>query len=364
MTALSESSYRGIQIIVLDAAPRGMVYFLYRMRMNAAERWKRMIVNRNPEYFLTVVRERNISRAAEQLYLSQSSLSQHIAKLETAMEVKLFDRSQNPLTLTEAGNLYCHYLESEMDRYRKFQTELGKLHTGRSQTVSLGLGTWRGSILFPEILPVFLNAYPQARINLHEYPVSELIALVQSGKLDFAVMNTAAEGISEEFASETIARERILLVTNRKAELTRKLLRAAAGGERADLQVLGGERYISLNRNLTVGRHVFGFLEKNLSVFPECLNTTNNSTALKLAAEGLGFCFLVETGIWDAMREPELTFFDLQTPELSIPLSVIYRKNGYLTPLSQCLITVIREYYRELLKKNEYCKSITKITIP
>lgn len=58
-----------------------------------------MVINRNPEYFLTIAREKSISRAAEKLYISQSSLSQYIAKLEDALEVKLFDRSGTPFSL-------------------------------------------------------------------------------------------------------------------------------------------------------------------------------------------------------------------------------------------------------------------------
>ena len=41
-----------------------------------------MFINRNPSYFLTIARERNITRAAEKLFITQSSLSQHLSKLE------------------------------------------------------------------------------------------------------------------------------------------------------------------------------------------------------------------------------------------------------------------------------------------
>ena len=47
---------------------------------------------KNPEYFLAIVKERSISKAAERLYLSQPYLSQYLAKLENALGVRLFDR--------------------------------------------------------------------------------------------------------------------------------------------------------------------------------------------------------------------------------------------------------------------------------
>ena len=58
---------------------------------------------KNPEYFLTIVKERSISKAAERLYLSQPYLSQYLAKLEGTVGAMLLDRSHTPLTLTPAG---------------------------------------------------------------------------------------------------------------------------------------------------------------------------------------------------------------------------------------------------------------------
>ena len=59
-----------------------------------------MYVNRNPEYFLTIAREGNISHAAEKLFLTQSSLSQHLQRLEKEVGMPLVDRSTIPLRLT------------------------------------------------------------------------------------------------------------------------------------------------------------------------------------------------------------------------------------------------------------------------
>ncbi|HWP51149.1 MAG TPA: LysR family transcriptional regulator [Clostridia bacterium] len=306
-----------------------------------------MVVNRNPEYFLTVAREKNISRAAEKLFISQPSLSQHISKLEEMLGVKLFDRSQNPLELTQGGQMYRSYLENSTHLYQKFESGLSSLYSSRNQTVNLGLGTWRGSILLPQILPAFLQEYPHAQVNLHEYPVSELYALLQDGKADFAVMNTSVAGSPESFVTEMINYERILLVMRRDNPVTQAFIQMRASEMPLDLKQLETNRFISLNRTLTVGRHVSNFLEKNLLVFSDRLNTTNNNTALQLVAAGLGFCFLVETGVRDASSYPDLVFFDTRSADLNIPLSFCYKVNTYLAPLAQALMTTIRDYYQD-----------------
>lgn len=309
-----------------------------------------MLVNRNPEYFLTIVREGSISRAAEKLFISQSSLSQHVAKLEEGLDVRLFDRSQSPISLTPAGRLYRNYLESNTYLYQKFQADLTDLNFSRSQTVHLGMGNWRGSLLTPGILPGFLGEHPQARVHLHEFPVSELYAMMEDGKVDFSVMNTSPAGVPDSFVNEIIAYERILLVIHKENPIAREFSRMQAESGTVDLHRLEAERLISLSNTLTVGRHVGNFLQKNRLNFANLLSSTNNATVLRLVAAGLGFCFLVETGLQDAARYPELVFFDLQSPELSIPLSLVSKNNGYLSPLARDLMDMIREHYHAVIR--------------
>ena len=82
-----------------------------------------MQVNKNPEYFLTVARERSISKAAEKLYVSQPYLSQHILRLEESFHTRFFNRETTPLTLTPAGEIYARSLESSRQLYQKLLQE-------------------------------------------------------------------------------------------------------------------------------------------------------------------------------------------------------------------------------------------------
>ena len=311
-----------------------------------------MIVNSNPEYFLTIVQENSISRAAEKLYISQSSLSQHLAKLEAGLQVKLFDRSTNPIQITEAGRIYQQYLESDRYLYQKLQSDLNEQNRSRSQRVSIGLGTWRGSLLLPEILPEFLNQHPRAQVDLREFPVSELYALTQNEKVDFSIMNTLSSGSPENLIQEIIAYERILLVLHRDSPTAKKYQEFREKGIPYDLDMLQSMRRISLNPKLSVGSHINSFLNRNHLTFSDCLYTTNNSTVLSLVSKGCGFCFLVETGLKDAFSHPELVVFDLKSQNLILPLSLIYKKNSYVSPLAQDMMELIRSYYLAMIENN------------
>lgn len=307
-----------------------------------------MFINRNPSYFLTIAREQNVTRAAEKLFISQSSLSQHIARLEQELGVRLLDRSQNPLVLTPAGKIYQRYLESESFLYSKLMDDLS---SSRSQTISIGLGTWRGSILLPDILPDFLAAHPNAQVDLHEYPVSELLSQLADSRIDVALMNTTPAMMPADLVAETVVQERIFLIVARENLLAPELERMAAAGS-FDLRILTGQRYIALNANQTVGRHVENFFQKKKLLFPNRLVTTNNRTALNLTARNIGFCFMVEQGLAEIRGRDELLAFDLNDPELALPLSLIYKASSYRSPICQDLVERIQSYYLALQKKS------------
>ena len=310
-------------------------------------------INKTPEYFLTVASERSISRAAEKLFISQPYLSQHISRLEEQFGVKLFDRRKTPLELTEAGKIYRNYLESSNYLYQKMCADLDMLSSDRNHELHIGIGTWRGSLLAPAIFPAFLDKHPNVRVNLHEHPISELTSLLRSEAIDFAVMNTAVNSMSTDISIEVIAHERIFLVLKRSLPAAEALLRLPKAEVGSNLHLLADTHLIALDRNLTVGSHVDNFLARNYINFPHRLNTTNNATAIELAAKGLGFCFLVESGLADLSRYDDLVALDLHSRDLMIPLSIVRKRERFFSLPEQELCDLIRKYYRSLLAEEQ-----------
>ena len=63
-----------------------------------------VMIYRNYDYFLTIVKTGSLTKAAEILYITQPSLSKYLSRLEENLNIQLFDRSRSPLTLTYAGS--------------------------------------------------------------------------------------------------------------------------------------------------------------------------------------------------------------------------------------------------------------------
>ena len=302
---------------------------------------------KNPEYFLTIVKERSISRAAEKLYLSQPYLSQYLAKLERELGVTLLDRSRTPLRLTPAGELFHAYLDSQRYLDRQLRSDLQELQDQERRVLHVGVATWRGSVLLPDILPLFARQYPDVQVVLHESPAPQLEELMADDVTDFCIMHIPAD--TSELTYEMIMQERVILVGNREHPLV--AAHVGTGEEIApfDIRQLEQEMLIMLPpdwRMARILRNTFDIYNMNPR---KTILTTNNTTALNLVAEGMGFTFIPETGLKRANHLEQLAYFTVGEPPLACPLAAVYKKNSFLSPAARGFIDLTRGYYNNEL---------------
>ena len=301
---------------------------------------------KNPDYFLTIVKERSISKAAERLYLSQPYLSQYLAKLENSLGVVLLDRSHSPLRLTPAGELFHAYLERQSYLDRQLVSDLRDLQDKKRPVLHIGVSPWRGSTLLPDVLPLFEGQYPDVQVVLHEAPVPELGELAEANVIDFCVMQPPDN--LTELTYEPVMRERIFLVGHRDHPLLRGL-ESGYDSPRPfpDLRLLEHERLMMLPPEWRLSKLLYNVFSVH-SVEPQnILVTTNTTTAINLAAEQMGFAFLQESGVSRTPYLDRLACFTLGEPPLTCPLAVVYKKNGFLPPAARTFIDLIREFYSQ-----------------
>lgn len=305
-----------------------------------------MKINKNPEYFLTVAKEGNISKAAEKLYISQPYLSQYIIRLENSFGVKLIERDKARLELTPAGRIYASYLESSLQMYRKLLQDFDAITVRHAQTLRLGFSNWRASTLLPDILPLFAEQHPDVKLEFLEVPNSELYRLVSEDKVDFVMMNTSLN-VPDYLTSEVILYERILLAGHRNDPAAQAFQQMREAGQELDLHLLEGRRMILLHPESALAGRVNNYLDKKHVVLRNVVYTDNASTALNLTAQNFGFCFLNETGVASAPNPRELLFFDLKSDDMVHPLCVVYKKKSYLHPMARAFIDLTIAFYRQ-----------------
>lgn len=301
---------------------------------------------KNPEYFLTIVKERSISRAADRLYLSQPYLSQYLARLESNLGVTLLDRSHTPLQLTAAGALFHSYIERQGYLDRQLKSDLQELQAQKHQQLHIGVSTWRGSTLLPDILPIFAQKYPDVQVVLHEAPVPQLGSLASSSVTDFCLMHIPSN--LSDLSYELVMHERILLIGHKDHPLIKGVVSPCSSPlPFGDLRRLERERIMMLPEDWRLSKLLYNtFSVQNVEPL-NTLTTINNTTAINLVAENMGFTFLPESGIHRTPYMDRLSFFTVGDPPLTCPMAVVYKKNSFLSPATRTFMDLTKEFYRQ-----------------
>lgn len=148
------------------------------------------------EYVLTLAEERNLTRAAARLFISQPTLTNYINRLERDLGIKLFDRSVQPIQVTEAGVIYIEDMKKIQTRELALRSKLTSLKQ-KSSTFVIGVPPVRCSLMIPKALELFMRLYPDVTVRLDNRLEADLEKDLAAGRVDMAIgaLTTAYPGI-------------------------------------------------------------------------------------------------------------------------------------------------------------------------
>lgn len=141
------------------------------------------------ELIYEVYKEKSFSKAANNLFIAQPSLSATIKKVEKDIGMKIFDRSTTPIKLTECGKEYIRCAETMLEIEKSFEDYLSDLNGLKKGSISIGTNHLYASIVLPSLISIFIEKYPNIKINVVEENSANLEIDLLSGKLDLVFDN-------------------------------------------------------------------------------------------------------------------------------------------------------------------------------
>ena len=269
------------------------------------------------EYILAIAEEKNISRAAERLFVSQSALSQSLINLEKEIGAPLFVRDQREMKLTEAGRYYVDACREIMRiKEQTYQTirELNRI------SYKIGISSTEGMHRFLAAMSPFQEKHPGVEIFASDGESQSLLKDLQRG-LYLAVIIAIDAEEKIDFPYEILSTEEVFLV------MPEKLAAGRSGG--AECRDLGNEKFILSTPNTTM-RRITDRIFLRSGFTPNVISETNNTTALlQMVSAGRGIGFLPG----NLCREmPGVVFVPMQ-PEVFRHQAIVYRSdniNDYL----------------------------------
>lgn len=308
------------------------------------------------DYILTIVEQGTFSNAAKQLHISQPALSIAVKKLETELGYQLFERSNNPLTLTAVGEIYVAKAQQVQTLQEELHDDLDNLKHNVVGTIKLGGAFISVNYLLPPLLKQFHTEYPQVHLDLQEAPFPELPSLLIQNKLDLAVdtdwfLNPNIETVQlfENHLLLAVADELMpAQLVNRSGYRSNDIangLHLTDQRPKINLAELTELPFILMTpSNEIYQRTKSYFAEANFSPISP-LTVNQQVSSFEFAKQYWGAAFITDTLVQSSPTVHDLHFYRIDSPEQPRFVAISYHKQQYISRAKQAFIDFATNYF-------------------
>ena len=306
------------------------------------------------KYVYEVYKERSFTKAAQNLYISQPSLSARIKKIEEIIGEPLFDRSTTPLQLTEVGKVYIEAAEEITQIEQRVENYINDLAGLKTGNLAVGASTLFAAYVVPSLITQFNQKFPDVHIQLIEGNTAELEEMLGSNALDFVIDNYHYDSIL--YNKELYCEENILLAVPKHFAVNEEL-----GLYQLSYKNIKNKNYLSrkypavpLERfadlpfiMLTQGndtRTRGDRLCRNVGFKPNIvLEFNQQSTAYMASSTQLGATFISDILVSQLPTFENLVYYKLDGEEAKRKVFFYYKTHKYKTRVMEEFIRMMHE---------------------
>ena len=323
---------------------------------------------RQLEAFIKVAEHRSFSKAGDELFLSQSTISSHVAQLEQSLQVTLIKRREKKnIELTEEGQRAYRAAQIIINQAEMLQNMFRKEEADQP-LISIAASTVPSSYILPGIMTGFSDIRPECRFSvlddteaagrLLSSPVGSLtpaLERLQNGEAVFAFVGTSSR--KTIFSYHTVCRDRMVLITPNNKEFAEKKEMGVLGKELLEWPMIMRESGSGTRRETDNYLKSIGMSSADLNV----AGYMNNIEGIKsMVAAGKGTTILSERAAADAIRDGRVLCFDLEEDGPYRDIYIAYLKNRSFTQTEQAFLNYVRNRSGEKPKQNKNNKKLLK----
>ena len=272
-----------------------------------------------------VANEKNLTKAANLLYLSQPYISKQIKILEQNLNVTLITRNSNKLTLTDNGKIFLQYCERILALCEESYRALIDLKIGNRGNLTVGASQTIGTYLMPQIIAIFQQNYPQIKLNIEVNSTRLISKQIINHQIDIAIIGgevpiNLMKNLNIDFFIED---ELNLIISNSHPFANKKNIK------KEDLYHL---KFITLNANSTIRHFVDNILkQKNINIHQlNIVMQLNSIESIKTAVSlGIGVAFVSSSAIEKEIRLQSIKIIQIENIKITRPLSILSHSECY-----------------------------------
>ena len=272
-----------------------------------------------------VATEKNFTKAAAVLYISQPALSKQIKILEKNLETLLVNRERNKISLTESGKVLLQYSERILALCEESCRALTDLKNGDRGNLTVGASQTIGTYLMPRILALFAQNYPQIDLKVQVNSTRIIAKNVINREIDIAVVGgEISDDLKKNLTIQPFVYDELSLIIPKSHPFAKK-----KKVNKEDLYCLN---FITLNSNSTIKKFIDNILIQN-QIETKQLKTIlqlNSIEAIKTAVSlGLGAAFVSSSAIEKEIKLQTIEIVKIENIKMNRKLSIISNSKCY-----------------------------------
>jgi len=285
--------------------------------------------------FVTIAQVRSFAEACEILHLSQPALSISMKNLEETIGGKLLTRSTRAVSLTTEGQQFLPVAKRLLTDFDDAFIELSELFTLKRGNLSLAAMPSFASTHLPQHLLDFTDKYQDIKIRVHDVIAEEAVAMVQTGKVEFAISFDPGE--FDDLNFETLFSDQLLAVFSENHALTQV----------TDLtwQQLSQYPFITLQRPSSIRLLMENTLAEQGLFLQVKYESNQLATVVQMVANKLGVS-AIPSLYKQQIQALKLKHSVLTSPTISRRVGIITRRRYPLSQSAQVFVELLRQHYQ------------------
>jgi DNA-binding transcriptional LysR family regulator len=288
------------------------------------------------EIFAKVAELKNFSKAAQEMYLTQPTVSQHVSSLENYLGIKLFDRMGKEVALTKAGEILYRYAKQITSLRGEAQQALDHFRGKKSGHLTLGASTIPGEYILPSLLGKFKKEYPSISVTLRIGDTEEIVDALLTSRIELGIIGAKISHTRLHYTS--FVEDELIVVVPRGHRWWKKtsigiqelcdepfIMREAGSGTR-----------ISMENRL----EEIGITSNDLTIIAEVGSTTAVKQAIKAH---LGVSLISERAVEEEIRLQQFRKVPIKKVEFKRTFFIIQDKKRSASPLCKAFIQFLSQ---------------------
>jgi DNA-binding transcriptional LysR family regulator len=285
------------------------------------------------EAFINVAKYKSFSKAAEAIYLSQPTISAHIASLEQELNISLFDRHGKEIRLTRAGALFLEYAVNLIDIRNTAITSISDFDNTVAGNLNIASSTTPCHFILPNLVKSFYDVYPEVDFSIKEASTRDVIEQILSGEADIGIVGEIIN--DSRLSYDRIDDDKLVVISN-----------SSVLPEKLKINTLLQQRFISREKG-SATRNVFehaikskGYSIDRLNIFAE---VSSLEAVLQFVKCGLGISVVSELACRDYISTGLIRKHEIEDLDITREIYVVTHMKRTLPPTARAFYKHIKD---------------------